>query len=228
MKLKSVEIELDPQLNIWITAEAKKHRRTVENEILCIIEEKANGSSSVTVPTSVLPTASMESVPSSSVPVPPPTARSLQLVPAVSSALRVEAAPTRGRKSTLYHGVSKYGSTGRWQARITINGVQTRLGVFAAPEDAARAWDAAALQQGIDTLNFPLNAGKGYPQPEHEYETTEIYRDRLLQQGFPANRVADLINCAAEPLDSRLPPVFEPRVIPPDSGDTIGDEEMDD
>lgn len=45
-----------------------------------------------------------------------------------------------------YRGVSWDPFYKRWIATMTVNGKRLWLGAFAAPEDAARAYDAAALQ----------------------------------------------------------------------------------
>lgn len=48
----------------------------------------------------------------------------------------------------------------RWRAIITVSGTQTHLGYFAAAEDAALAYDAAAVQHfgEFALLNFPEEA----------------------------------------------------------------------
>jgi hypothetical protein len=58
-----------------------------------------------------------------------------------------------------YRGVYRYrrDKYARWMANITIKGKSIPLGYFSNPEDAARAYDAAARQyypRGMP-LNFP-------------------------------------------------------------------------
>jgi len=45
--------------------------------------------------------------------------------------------------TTGYRGVQKSGK--KWSAGIDVNGIHTHLGVFATPEEAAQAYDVAAL-----------------------------------------------------------------------------------
>jgi hypothetical protein len=52
----------------------------------------------------------------------------------------------RAGSSSGYKGVSWNPDKGRWAAEIVANGKRTKLGCFADPKDAARAYDAAARQ----------------------------------------------------------------------------------
>ena len=62
-----------------------------------------------------------------------------------------------------YRGVRQNGPHGRWVARIGIHGTKHYLGSFATPEEAARAYDAKALELHGEfaRLNFPEGDGDG-------------------------------------------------------------------
>ena len=69
---------------------------------------------------------------------------------------------SKKRKNSLsiYKGVSRT-STGRlWRARLWIDGVETFLGSYASPIEAARAYDVAALKycNGFAKTNFPVES----------------------------------------------------------------------
>lgn len=61
------------------------------------------------------------------------------------------------RKGKTLKGVSKRKNANRWEAKIRTNGRIIYLGLHKTPEDAARAYDAAALAHFGDkaVLNFP-------------------------------------------------------------------------
>lgn len=63
----------------------------------------------------------------------------------------------RPKNKTGFRGVSLCAHTGKWRASITLEGRSRNLGRFGTPEDAARAYDAAALAHHNEfaRLNFP-------------------------------------------------------------------------
>lgn len=68
--------------------------------------------------------------------------------------------PARADNKVGLKGVSLVRHSGRWRAVIGVDGRQMHLGVFDSPEEAARAYDAAAsrLYGEFARLNFPAGA----------------------------------------------------------------------
>jgi len=52
----------------------------------------------------------------------------------------------RGKYSSKYKGVSRYLSTEKWKATITVNTRTKHLGTFTSEEQAAKAYDEAAKE----------------------------------------------------------------------------------
>lgn len=69
-----------------------------------------------------------------------------------------------------YRGVSLFRPTGRWHAQITVDYKNRHLGYFILEEDAARAYDAAAVEAWGEfaRLNFPPSGTSALPGPRRE------------------------------------------------------------
>jgi len=65
---------------------------------------------------------------------------------------------SRKRRTNLYRGVSWHKTRGQFIARIRVNYLTIFLGWFKVPEDAAKAYDIAAVKYfgEFANLNFPL------------------------------------------------------------------------
>jgi hypothetical protein len=80
--------------------------------------------------------------------------RSDNLRPATKNQNTVHAGPKQGKK---YKGVTWVCASCKWKAQIMVNYKQINLGLFNQEEDAARAYDSAAmkLRGEFAYLNFP-------------------------------------------------------------------------
>lgn len=64
-----------------------------------------------------------------------------------------------------YKGVTYQAKAGKWIARIVVDGEQFYLGIFAIEEDAAKAYDAAAV------VNFKDHAWLNFPRESHDEQS---------------------------------------------------------
>jgi hypothetical protein len=58
-----------------------------------------------------------------------------------------------GKNTTGFKGVVRHGQCNRWMAQIKVDGKQQYLGLFCTPEQAALAYDAAALKHHGEFAN---------------------------------------------------------------------------
>jgi hypothetical protein len=75
----------------------------------------------------------------------------------VSARQNAQNVRTQASSTSGFKGVNHYKRTGRWRAHITVGGVHRHLGYFDTPEEAALAYDRAALEHFGEyaRLNFP-------------------------------------------------------------------------
>jgi hypothetical protein len=80
-----------------------------------------------------------------------------------SRSLIMQRTPKSKRKSSIYKGVSWHKKTGKWAARIQVEGKTRYLRYFRHEADAARAYDDKAREYYGEYagLNFPISAGMG-------------------------------------------------------------------
>lgn len=91
---------------------------------------------------------------------------------------------TRGAQGGGYRGVSKT-RDGKWGASIEVAGKNSRIGTFPNPEDAARAYDAAAYAAwGEDCfMNFPEYFGLPVPKGRTKEEAMRLRKPVGLYKG---------------------------------------------
>ena len=86
--------------------------------------------------------------------------------PSLSDTLHVDgdsdahsSSPDGDKNVPVYTGVSRSGLNGRWRAQLSTRGRTVHLGTFASAEEAARAWDRAAVQERgkAAVTNFALS-----------------------------------------------------------------------
>lgn len=59
----------------------------------------------------------------------------------------LETSMQESKDAQIYTGVSRSGLNGRWRAQLSTRGRTVHLGTFASAEEAAQAWDRAAVQE---------------------------------------------------------------------------------
>ena len=67
----------------------------------------------------------------------------------------------------------------RWNAQITVAGIQRHLGTFTDEDAAGRAYDAAAREAKVTVLNFPVLNG----------ETEAVRQQQIVDIGLPVKAV---------------------------------------
>lgn len=92
--------------------------------------------------------------------------RRANLRPATNSQNQANRRAPRNNTSG-FRGVSWHKSEGKWRAVIKVHQRQTQLGYFGAPEDAARAYDAAARRAfgEFARVNFPGPSERSAREP---------------------------------------------------------------
>ena len=73
--------------------------------------------------------------------------------------------------TSRYRGVSWYKRDGKWQAQLRVDGKEQHLGYFEDEEAAARAWDDALREHGLQEergVNFPREGERTWAEIEAE------------------------------------------------------------
>lgn len=98
--------------------------------------------------------------------------------PATASQNVINRGPLRGR----FKGIDRISKSPKWQARISVNGRRQTIGYYDTQEEAARAYDAAALRLHGEfaRLNFPQEAA-GRLLVSRRCAEAEVWRCRSVK-----------------------------------------------
>ena len=112
--------------------------------------------------------------------------------------LRVKPQQLKKLKSSRYVGVCWSKGDRKWQARITVGGVQQHLGYFHDEAEGARAYDAAVVERNLHRpMNFPSGTGA-----EQAKKTVKMAGPPL--QAAPKKKTPDGLDIIATRSDPRV------------------------